>query len=116
MDKKEFIMITDVNSPYRDHLFSKLNQKLKKHNIIFRVYFMTSGSKIRQWGKDFFKTNYEQMISNGSRLTFGMHEFHYNFDILKYILKNRNTCNFIVGGSWNAPTNLIISLLIFLKF
>ena len=50
-----------------------------------------------------------------SRLTFGMHEFHYNLDILKYIFKNRKDYHFIIGGSWNAPTNLIISLMIFFK-
>lgn len=115
MTEKEFIMITDVNSPYRDHLFSTLNHKLKKKNIAFKVYFMKSESKIRRWNNSLFKKNYKYMISNGLSFSLGMHEFHYNLDIIKYIFKNRKKCLFIIGGSWNSPTTLIISLLIQFK-
>ena len=34
---------------------------------------------------------------------------------MKYIFKNRKKCSFIIGASWNTPTNLIIAILIFFK-
>ena len=45
-----------------------------------------------------------------------MHEFHFNLDIIKFVIKNKNKYNFVIGGSWNAPTTLVISILIFIKF
>ena len=48
-------------------------------------------------------------------ITLGMHEFHYNLDIIKYIFKNRKKCSFIIGASWNTPTNLIIAIYDFFK-
>ena len=74
---------------------------------------MKSESKIRKWSNKLFKQDYDYMISDGLRFTLGMHEFHYNLDIIKYIFKNRKKCSFIIGASWNTPTNLIIAILIF---
>ena len=44
MIKKKIVIITDVNSPYRDHLFSLLNDRFKK-KILLKIYFMKSESK-----------------------------------------------------------------------
>ena len=76
---------------------------------------MKSESKIRKWSNKLFKQDYDYMISDGLRFALGMHEFHYNLDIIKYIFKNRKKCSFIIGASWNTPTNLIIAILIFFK-
>ena len=66
MIKKKILIITDVNSPYRDHLFSLLNEKLKKKNIKLKIYFMKSELKIRKWNSSLFKNKYEFMISKSS--------------------------------------------------
>ena len=56
MIKKKIVIITDVNSPYRDHLFSLLNDRFKKKYIVLKIYFMKSESKIRKWSNNYLNS------------------------------------------------------------
>ena len=49
MVNKKIALITDVNSPYRDHLFSLLSDRFDKSKYEFLVFFMSDNSKIRNW-------------------------------------------------------------------
>ena len=116
MVNKKIALITDVNSPYRDHLFSLLSDRFDKSKYEFLVFFMSDNSKIRNWDNKKLGQKYKNFISKSYKISFGMHEFHFNLDIIKFVIKNKNKYNFVIGGSWNAPTTLVISILIFIKF
>ena len=74
---------------------------------------MSNTSKIRNWKLN-NKKNYTFSISKGLKFGFGMHEFNFNYDIIKHVIINKNS-KFILGSSWNSPTIIILAFLIFVK-
>lgn len=100
---KSLVLVTDIPSPYRVHLFNALHQELAAVGVSFEVLFMAKSVPIRYWSFDETRCTFRFRIFRGLHPRYKNDLFHFNPGILWTVVKKSPTW-LVIGGAWNMPT------------
>lgn len=101
----KYIILQNTWTPYRNSLFNEF----QKQGLNFKVLYMSEKESDRNW-KISDNIQYEYYIDNGFYKQISYFHLHFNPQIIKYIIKNKNS-ECILGSSWN-DINIIILLIL----
>jgi len=111
---KRIIFLQNIIAPYRISLFNDLENVIRKLNLSeqfsFEVYIMRVTEANRNWTVNEKDFHFNYYIDNGFYTYKGGYHFHFNINIIKKILKQKDQ-EIILGGSWNNLNVLFIILL-----
>ena len=106
LQKKSVILVTDVPTPYRNHHYAALFQKLKRLGISFEVYYMALTVPIRYWEFDKDEFSYPYRIFRGVRLQWKGNSYHFNPGLILAVLR-KGPGLLLIGGAWNIPSSFL---------
>jgi len=112
--EKRIIFLQNIIAPYRISLFNNLENIVRELSLsekfCFTVYIMRITEAGRNWTVNEKDFHFNYYIDNGFYVYKWGYHLHFNIDIIKKILKQKNQ-EVILGGSWNNLNVLFIILL-----
>lgn len=113
---KKLAFLTNIPAPYRVDFFNFLSGL---RGLDVSAYFMRETEGDRDWLVDYRDFNFKYYVSNEFYFFFRRKiHFHFNPILLLMLLMKvwrKEITHLIVGGAWNAPTVMILAILIRLK-
>jgi glycosyltransferase involved in cell wall biosynthesis len=110
-ENKNFVVIHNIPTPYRIHLFNVLNRQLEARGIRFEVHFMAGGHEDRPaaWTQELGRAEFPYTIwdDRGITLRKGF-RWHWNPALVRQIWVQRPTY-LLVGGQWDSATGLAMT-------
>lgn len=110
MGKQTFEIVHNIPSPYRLHLFAALARELEKRDTGMFVHFFSRGHRDRpdSWRNPAIAFPHRFWRDYGLRWR-GI-DAHFNPGLVLHLLK-KPADFLLVGGPWDTPTGLLVSLL-----
>jgi glycosyltransferase involved in cell wall biosynthesis len=105
---RRFVLVNNIPTPYRVHLFGALCRALGERRIDFEVWFMARTEPGRYWHLDSADWHFPHRFFRGIHPVFRRIIFHTNLGMLVSLAKQRPTW-LMLGGSWAFPT--VVALL-----
>lgn len=106
-----FWVIHNIPSPYRLHLFSKLQQQLQRRGVNFHVHFMARGRKEREhWQKEDANIDFPASYWNDFGPRRGGLRYHFNPGLLRQLRRSRPEY-LLLGGIWTSATCSLAAIL-----
>lgn len=111
MKKKSVVLITDVPTPYRNHLFSQLELEFQNYGLELVVWYMSKAVSNRNWFFDTKLLTYKHEFFKSSEIQYNNYILHLNFRVIFKLFSIRHNVNLLIlGGSWNAPVAVLTLL------
>lgn len=114
MENKRLLCITNIPSPYRLHELEHLSRELQVHHITLDVRFMDVTEPGRHWKFESEKWSFVHKVESGLRVYIRDIPFLFNLGLL-FDVWRRPPQWLLLGGSWQIPTVLFLSLLALLR-
>lgn len=110
MNRRTFEIVHTIPSPYRLHLFSTLDSELRSRNVDMFVHFFAMGHRDRpnSWSNPQISFPHRFWKDYGPRR--GDYVAHFNPGLVGSLL-TKTPDYLLVGGPWDTPTGLLVSLL-----
>lgn len=109
--KKRFVIVHNIPSPYRLHMFNLLNERLKARGVDFHVHFMARSHQHRHYWEDYSKkVPFPHTFWFNAGPTINGRKWDFNPGIMA-ALTGQFTDYLMLGGVWDSFTNLFIALL-----
>ncbi len=106
---RRLVCITDVPTPYRNHLFAALHKELAGRGIRFEVWFMAARAPDRFWTFDAGPWCFEHAIARGIHPAVNGWAYHLNPGILWRLVASPPRW-ILLGGAWGQPTTFLSAL------
>ena len=101
----KYIFLQNIVAPYRISLFNRLSDS----GLDFEVLYMHESEYGRSWKIDYNNIHYKYAVDNGLYMHFhGLH-LHWNWHIIRYIIRNR--CTIVLAGSCNDLNVIFLCIL-----
>jgi glycosyltransferase involved in cell wall biosynthesis len=100
------VCVTDVPTPYRNHLFELLHDELAGRGIELEVWFMATSAPDRFWRFGDRLGAYEYRIWPGLHPVSNGWAYHFNPGIVAALIA-RPPRWVMLGGAWNQPTIML---------
>ncbi|MBZ0232793.1 MAG: glycosyltransferase family 4 protein [Deltaproteobacteria bacterium] len=100
----QFDWITDVPTPYRNHLFEKMVEIFPRHDIEFRVRFMAWTVTRRPWNFANDELNYPWTLHRNVLSRLARREIHINPGLLGAL--RTEPADVVMIGGWASPTHV----------
>lgn len=110
MKNQRLLCITNIPSPYRLHELEQLGRELQAHNITLDVRFMDVTEPGRHWEFESEKWSFVHKIESGLRVYVRGVPLLFNPGLL-FDVWHCPPQWLLLGGSWQIPTILFLSLL-----
>lgn len=116
LNKDHIVFVTNIPTPYRNHLFIRLEKLFLEYSIEFEVMYMARTENNRFWQYGSGGLGYKYKFYNGLHLYIRRMPIHFNFRMVIDILYKKPKF-LVLGGSWNSPTVIAVIILspIFLR-
>lgn len=100
----QFDWITDVPTPYRNHLFEKMVEIFPRHGIEFRVRFMAWTVARRPWNFADEELHYPWTLHRNVLTRLARREIHINPGLLTAL--RTEPADVVMIGGWASPTHV----------
>lgn len=109
--ENRLVIVHNILTPYRVHLFAALAQELEKRNITLEVWHMAETEPGRYWTIDPSSLAFTNRIARGWHFTIRGLPLHFNPSIIRHVLRHPPRWLWL-GGAWYLPTTLLLWLLV----
>ena len=105
---KSIILITDVPTPYRIHLFNLLAMEFSKRGFELVVWYFARTVSNRNWVIDEGSIKHRYEVFKSREIRYNNYILHFNVSIIfkLYAVKD-GLALLLVGASWNSPANVL---------
>lgn len=109
MARPRLVCITDVPTPYRNHLFDALHAELRRRQILFEVWFMAAAAPDRFWAFGERLGDYQYRIWRGLHPAWNGWAYHVNPGMAASLVASPPTW-ILMGGAWNQPSVVLSAI------
>lgn len=107
----DIVLVHNIPSPYRVHLFERLHSACTARGVRFRVEFMAMGHVDRRyWGSSTSGFGFRHRFWNDLGPSIRGKRWHWNPDLVRELCGERPEI-LIVGGAWDSLTGIALSWL-----
>lgn len=105
---KKFIVIHNIPSPYRVHLFTELWKALKERDVDFHVHFMSKESKIRPvyWRNPIMQFPHTYWSDLGCK------SYHLNIGMILHLFLSKASDYILLGSGFDSFTGILVTLFV----
>jgi len=107
--RKKFIVIHNIPSPYRVHLFAELCKNLQKKDIDFHVHFMTRNLGK---GRPAYWRDQELAFPHTYWTDLGYKSYHLNIGMIFYLMFSRPSDFVLLGSGFDSFTGILMTLFV----
>ena len=101
---KQFVLLTNILTPYRRYFYDLLNEEFRKNSIGFHVLLMAEGEPNRPWKYEDLKTEYTSLL-RGHTITLKKYYRYVQVNIgLSEVLDSLHPDFLVCGGSYLSRT------------
>lgn len=105
----DFVVVHNIPSPYRLHLFEEMNRQLRSKGHTFHVHFMSDLSKGHE-DRPLSWRNPKMSFAYTYWKDYGFRNHHFNPSLIWHLMRHRPDV-LMVGSSFDTITGLLCSLL-----
>ena len=105
-----FAWVTDVPSPYRNHLHERMTEIFPRHGIELMVHFMAWTEHRRPWRFAPEELHYPWVLHRNPVAAWERRAFHVNPGLVTSL--RRDAVDAVMVGGWGTPSHLLTPLLL----